>query len=66
MSEEDFKNLRELAKEELRRVNEMSEQQARQKLVDTRIFNRDGGFTKPYRDLADAKGKSAINVWFWD
>jgi hypothetical protein len=57
MSEKDFKNLRELAKEELRRVNEMSEQEARQKLVDTGIFNRDGSFTKPYRDLAEAKGK---------
>lgn len=57
MSEKDFKNLRELAKEELRRVKEMTVQQARQKLVDTGIFNRDGSFTKPYRDLADDKGK---------
>lgn len=57
MNEKDFKNLRALAKEELRQVKEMSEEQARQKLVATGIFNHDGSFTKLYRDLAKAEDK---------
>jgi len=58
MSEKDFKNLRELANEELRQVNEMSEQLAYQKLVNTGIFNPDGSFTKAYKDLKEVKNWS--------
>ena len=54
MSEKDLKLINDLAKKELERVGSMTKEEARRKLVDAGILNKNGKYTKPYKNLERA------------
>ena len=54
MSSKELKKINELAKTELTRVSNMTKEEARQKLIDAGIFNRDGKYAAPYKNLERA------------
>jgi hypothetical protein len=54
MSEKDLKLINDLAKKELERVGGMTKEEARHKLVDAGILNKNGKYTKPYKNLERA------------
>ena len=54
MSSKDLKKINDLAKTELTRVTSMTKEEARQRLIDAGIFNKNGKYTPPYKNLAKA------------
>jgi len=54
MSEKDLKLINDLAKKELERVGTMTKEEARRKLVDAGILNKNGKYTKHYKNLERA------------
>jgi len=63
MSEKELKKIKDLAKEELARVSSMTKEEARQRLVEAGIFNKNGQYTTPYSTLAKAC-KSGLRLCF--
>ena len=50
MTDADYKRLRELAAEELRKP--ITREEALQNFIDAGIMDKDGNFTEPYKNLA--------------
>lgn len=54
MNEKDLQKIKDLAKKELARVSSINKEEARQRLVEAGIFNKNGQYTTPYSTLAKA------------
>lgn len=59
MTEKDLKIINDLAKTRLAQVKNMSNDEARQVLVNAGIFNNKGEYTAPYKNLSKAVKKAS-------
>lgn len=58
MSEKDLKILNDIARKQRDLVNKMSKKDAMKMLVDAGIFQKDGKYSKPYKNLERAITRS--------